>query len=159
MPDKTEWPPILGRGLHEIAVGDLERLFVEPFPGQERRAELCNGLKRFLSTLALLPLSCQCWIGGSFITKKPAPADVDVVLFFNRNDVDELLDDASYAALKALCDRASALARYSCDVYYDPNDEPERQDYWREKFGVASDGTTEKGIVLIKINHGLHRAT
>jgi len=158
MSDKTDWPEILGPGMHEIDVNDLEKLFVDPFPDQVRRKELCNGLKRFLSTLTLLPLSCQCWIGGSFTTQKPTPADVDVVLFFNRGEVDDL-DDASYAALNELCNKAVALARYFCDVYYDPIDEPQRQDYWRGKFGFTSDGATEKGIVLIKINHGLHRTT
>jgi len=157
MAEKIDWTPVFGPGLHEIALGDLEKVFVEPFSDQSRRRELCNGLKRFLSALALLPLSCECWIGGSFVTQKPSPADVDVVLFFDRQGVNNL-DDASYSALMNLCDRSVALARYFCDLYYDPTDEPERADYWRQKFGVASDGVTQKGIALVKINHGSNRA-
>lgn len=157
MAEMTDWTPIFGPGQHEVAVSDLEKLFVEPFSDQGRRRQLCSGLKRFLSALALLPLSCECWIGGSFVTNKPSPADVDVVLFFDRQAVNGL-DDASYAALTELCDRPVARARYFCDVYYDPVDEPQRANYWRQKLGIASDGVTQKGIVVIKINHGSHRA-
>ncbi len=64
----------------ESDLTELEAVFVF----NERRQWLFNGLKDFQNLLAgWYKGSFQIWVDGSFVTKKPFPKDVDIVVFID----------------------------------------------------------------------------
>ena len=50
--------------------------------GTERRVELYQVFDEWLSAVQTTSLLRQVWVFGSFITKKPGPADLDIVALF-----------------------------------------------------------------------------
>jgi hypothetical protein len=65
-------------------VDDVEQEFVKAFPGSERRDLL---FKTFLTQLnrfrSEIETEFWVWVGGSFITRKVNPSDLDFVIFLD----------------------------------------------------------------------------
>ena len=57
-------------------------VFYQTFGYNEHRRELLNNYERFLEALrVLLPVRHKQWIDGSFVSQKPKPGDIDVIIF------------------------------------------------------------------------------
>jgi hypothetical protein len=74
-------PPLMTHGLMPVGVYTctLEEAGTE-FCWNERRREIWDGLTRFLGWLSELGLVLPIYLDGSFVTDKPLPGDVDLVL-------------------------------------------------------------------------------
>jgi hypothetical protein len=80
MDHKFDYPPLLAPGRHYLAVPEICALGMSPFPGGERRAQLCLALEKFVSAFIQANLPCEMLIDGSFLTENPSPDDVDVAV-------------------------------------------------------------------------------
>lgn len=148
--EKREYPPLLAPGFWEVTLDDLERLFVEPFDPPWVRRKLLSRFRDLVSVIRETGLTCDLWIDGSFLTEKPEPSDIDVVI---------LSDDASRSRLTV--SRASQLDRlikkkdltryrYLCDLSYCGKDELEPREKWQDLFGRARN-EEKKGIALLRL--------
>ena len=60
-----------------------------------RRITLLDQLDEFTSLVSKVIPICAMWVSGSFLTDKPDPSDIDVLLVFNEDDVANLAGDAA----------------------------------------------------------------
>jgi hypothetical protein len=87
----AEYTCLLEIGRHTVSLASLESLCVGPFPKSRNRPMLMTGISGFIALLKERNVSGEVWVGGSFLTEKPEPADIDLVLSISS----ELVDSAS----------------------------------------------------------------
>jgi hypothetical protein len=65
----------------EIKLSEIEQYFVEDFPFETSRRYLWAEMTRFLEDFSnIITQDYDCWIDGSFVTKKWSPQDIDIVI-------------------------------------------------------------------------------
>lgn len=84
---KREYNPLLENGFKEIALWQIDSIFLEPFGENEHRKQLINRLNAYLSEFSYLGLNAELWIDGSFSTVKPEPENIDVLFLLDVNEV------------------------------------------------------------------------
>lgn len=72
--------PLLAPGMHALTRQDLHRIAVVAFPCSASRSRLWRALDRFLDQIERLAVAEKVWAAGSFLSSKPNPADVDLVV-------------------------------------------------------------------------------
>lgn len=79
---KFDHLPLLAPGRHLMTLEEIEAICVRRFAGQarSRREKLFYGLEELTQELLRVRLPCTLFVDGSFLTEKPDPADVDVLL-------------------------------------------------------------------------------
>lgn len=81
---KYDYPPLLAPGRHLMSLAEIEPLCVQNFgrgaPSWEGRQILFFALEDFVQTVLRAHIRCDLYIDGSFLTKKPHPDDVDVIV-------------------------------------------------------------------------------
>lgn len=148
---KREYEPLLENGFKQIALWQLDTVFLEPFGENEQRKYLINRLSAYLSEVLSLGLNTEVWIDGSFSTHKPEPQDVDVVFLLDEDEVQNLNDRKQKLFEELFTKRELIKARYSVDVYFiDRNDEIEKQK-WITTYGFDSKKLNSKGIYKIQL--------
>lgn len=75
IPEFTEYG-LLPQGIHDCTPDEAERFLCS----NEHRSAIWNGLQKFLAWAASLPTPSAILIDGSYVTDKPMPEDVDVVV-------------------------------------------------------------------------------
>lgn len=66
----------------KLGLLEFESLFVENLPDTSHRKHLFGEYLKFVDELRIFfPISFVQWVGGSFITTKELPGDIDVVTF------------------------------------------------------------------------------
>ncbi|PWA07550.1 DUF6932 family protein [Flavobacterium laiguense] len=148
---KREYEPLLENGFKQIALWQLDKVFLEPFEENEQRQYLINRLSAYISEVLSLGLNAELWIDGSFSTYKPEPQDVDVVFLLDENEIEHLSDRKQKLFEELFLNREIIKARYSVDVYFiDQNDEIEKQK-WIATYGFDSRKINSKGIYKIQL--------
>lgn len=148
---KREYEPLIENGFKQIALWQLDTVFLEPFGENEHRKYLINRLSAYISEVLSLGLNTEVWIDGSFSTHKPDPQDVDVVFLFDENEIHDLNDRKKQLFEELFLKRELIKARYSVDVYFiDRNDENEKQK-WITTYGFDSKKINSKGIYKIQL--------
>ena len=91
---KVDWPPLLAPGRHCMSLYELKALCVDGFEGPSLLHRECMffGLERMVQEILSTKLPCHLRIDGSYLTKKPDPGDIDVVVVFDF-DVSEALTE------------------------------------------------------------------
>nr|WP_315197530.1 hypothetical protein [uncultured Flavobacterium sp.] len=149
---KREYEPLLENGFKEIALWQLDTIFLEPFGENDQRKQLINRLNAYLSEFSYLGLNAEVWIDGSFSTLKPEPEDIDVVFLLDENEINSLNDRKLKLFEELFLSREIVKARYSVDVYFiDRNDEIEKQK-WITTYGFDSRKINSKGIYKIQLS-------
>lgn len=69
---------LLPPGVHDCTIEEIRSAFVEH--QSQRRSGLFAGMQRFLTLIKQIGCFEAAYIDGSFVTDKPEPFDVDVVL-------------------------------------------------------------------------------
>ena len=87
---KREYTPLLENGFKEIALWQLDNIFLEPFGENDQRKQLINRLNAYISEFLYLNLNAELWIDGSFTTHKPEPQDIDVVFLLDESEINGL---------------------------------------------------------------------
>lgn len=81
----------------------------ERFCISDHRSRLCGGLDRFLAWVREMECFDALYVGGSFLTDKETPGDIDVMLKFS-----ETPDASKFDA--AICDKKTIEEQYGIDV-------------------------------------------
>ncbi|WP_219342155.1 DUF6932 family protein [Pseudomonas crudilactis] len=147
---KVDFPPLLGRGIHEISLSDLRSLVVDGFPDSRRRPALFECLLTYLELLRDLGLVADVWIDGSFMCNKHEPEDIDMVVLYDPAVVRDL-SDANWNAVNDLLTTEYAKARFNLDVHAVSGDDEEGTAFWFQKFGTQRDEITPKGLALLRL--------
>lgn len=138
-------------GFKQIALWQLDTVFLEPFGENEQRKYLINRLSAYISEVLSLGLNAELWIDGSFSTHKPEPQDVDVVFLLDEDEIQDLNERKQKLFEELFIRRELIKARYSVDVYFiDRNDEIEKQK-WITTYGFDSKKLNSKGIYKIQL--------
>lgn len=61
--------------------------FRNEFCWNDHRHALVDDLERLLGEITKIFRVCAIWVGGSFVTKKESPGDIDVVLIFDGREI------------------------------------------------------------------------
>lgn len=148
---KREYLPLLENGFKEIALWQLDNVFLTPFGENEHRKKLIDRLKVFISEFESLGLNAEIWIDGSFSTYKPEPQDIDVVFLLDQRKVNALTERKAIVFENLLIERETSRARYSVDVYYIDKDDEAEKLKWISMYGSDSTNLNSKGIYKIQI--------
>lgn len=89
---KFDHEPLLPPGRHYLDLQDVYAIGVEPFRNGARatREQLYLKAEGLIQRLLVLRVPCRVFIDGSFLTKKPEPDDIDLVVSIDE-DVAEAL--------------------------------------------------------------------
>ncbi|AQG81837.1 DUF6932 family protein [Spirosoma montaniterrae] len=151
---KQIYPPLLAAGFQEIGPWQLDQQFLEPFGENERRLHLINRLRVYLNDLINLGIPLEIWLDGSFVTRKPEPDDVDMVVWVQASDIDQLPAAHKLKFRLLLMDRDRVRSLYDVDVYWAiPTSDHEREK-WQCMFGFDQSPVPKpKGIFKLTLNH------
>lgn len=149
---KKDFPPILKAGIHSMTLDMIRDIFVSPLPEATERLRMFSKFDQWVFRLRQLNVTGTLWLDGSFVTRKPNPADLDCVLW-NPAFVSESSEEGKIE-VRSMIDRAAARATFGVDLYIEtplPDKQMEREAYWRGLFGFQHDGKSAKGFVELKI--------
>jgi hypothetical protein len=147
---KKEYVPLLEKGFKEIALWQLDSIFLDPFGENDQRKQLINRLNAYISEFLYLNLNAELWIDGSFTTHKPEPQDIDVVFLLDVSEISDLDEKKQKLFKELFINREIIKARYSVDVYFiDKNDESDKQN-WITTYGFDTKKLNSKGIYKIQ---------
>jgi hypothetical protein len=92
---KFDHPPLLAPGRHFMTLREIESLCVHRFHGQarQRREKLSYALEELAQELLRVKLSCIAFVDGSFLSEKPDPGDVDVLVNIDDDVMQNLLPE------------------------------------------------------------------
>jgi hypothetical protein len=84
---KYDHAPLLAPGRHFMSLAEIQPLCVRNFgrgtPSWEGRQILFFALENFVQTVLVAQIKCDLYIDGSFLTRKPNPDDVDVMVIIH----------------------------------------------------------------------------
>jgi hypothetical protein len=148
---KREYEPLFEDGFKQIALWQLDAVFLEPFGENEQRKQLINRFNAYLSEFFSLGINAELCIDGSFSTRKPEPEDIDVVFLLDVNEINNLKDRKLKLFEELFLNREKVKVRYLVDVYFiDRNDEIEKQK-WITTYGFDTQKMNSKGIYKIQL--------
>ncbi|MGQ5267700.1 DUF6932 family protein [Xanthomonas arboricola] len=151
---KVDFPALLQPGIHQISLQGLFSITVDAFPDNDHRQQLFSNLSGWAASLNEAGLSGKLWIDGSFLTQKPEPGDIDLVIWYP-SWRDLALDTLEHRSqIESLLDQARAKALWNLDIYIEMPDEEgllHREAYWRGLLGFCHDRITAKGLAEVAI--------
>jgi len=144
-----------------MTLDDLEELAVAAFPRPDLRPSHIECLRVILKELSAFQTKGELWIDGSFLTRKPDPSDIDLILRMQAHEYNHS-SRVKRAFIDWLCS-PEAKSRMNCDVFnlieYPATDiryvqsVNDRRD-WLQFFGTYRDDTTPKGLAVITLLDG-----
>lgn len=145
---EKEYRPLLVNGFKVITEKDLIQEFVSPFnyQAEEHRTNLLIDFVRFLKEFKALGIKAEVWIDGSFATEAPDPSDVDLVFYFNPQEVDSLNDERKKQFERLFQERNFIRNLYKVEVHYAAMGNEDDQKQWQKTYGTFYDNITPKGI-------------
>lgn len=147
---KIDYPPLLERGLHHWTINQLNDRAVLPFPSSVNRRPLFELLEVYLEALEKTGLESEIWVGGSFLTEKLEPDDLDILVLYGIDQMDQLPADDQEKAL-ILLDTQKIFVNLRIHVHsVDPSADDEVNS-WLRFFGTQHDEITPKGLVSLRL--------
>lgn len=131
-----EFEPLYPAGFHDITIDSLEDIFVVPFADNDRRKYLTERFRAFIEKFSELGLRAEIWLDGSYSTQKPEPVDMDILIVFDYNEVNQL-PIGKKPLLQELFNRELSKIRYSIDLLLLPSNDIDHRSYWRGWFGFS----------------------
>ena len=138
---------LLPSGIHDTTLDEIRQRFGS-FQGSDRRIQLFNQLHQLVGELSRSGRFATVIVDGSFVTAKPAPEDVDLIVVLRRDhDWNIDLGPSDYA----LVSRPAIRRRFGFDVLVATDGGSDYQRYV-EFFGrVREDASVRKGILRIEL--------
>ena len=138
---------LLPAGIHVTTLNEIRERF-GTFHGSDRRVLLFGRLVQLSSELRQSGLFSALIVDGSFVTAKPAPADIDIIVIFHPNhDWAADLGPSDYA----LVSRTALRRRFGFDVFLAKAIGGAYERYV-EFFGrVREDSSVRKGMLRITL--------
>jgi hypothetical protein len=84
-----EYPSLFPVGLHPTSLNELQRLCVDSFPDSRTRLTIFEALSLTIEHLKVAGVPGKLWIDGSFLTDKPNPNDVDILLVLTDTELEQ----------------------------------------------------------------------
>ena len=120
------WNGNLKPGVEDQTPAGFFRKYVIPFPFSATRGVLFRGFVDYLRELDALGIMRGLFIGGSFVTLKENPHDVDVICCFSGEAFDRLSSGEADRAMPYLTDDAAMMRRFGVQPFplpvYSPGD-------------------------------------
>ncbi len=151
---ENESAPLLVNGFKDITESELHTEFVQPFnQGHDHRANLLLDFIRFLNEFKRLGLNAELWVDGSFATFAPDPSDIDVVFYFDFNELELLKGEKEILFDRLFKSRKFMRNLYNVEVHFaEKNNETEYKE-WQLVFGTYYDNIRPKGIFRLFYNN------
>ncbi len=130
-----------------LSPSDLRDLAVTSFAFSATRPRLWVALERFLAELASHKVAEEVWVGGSFLTAKLDPNDIDAVVVLSPDRLDAAGAEVAREIYEGLLDQATLLATGIDASAMFVGDSILRA-YWQGVFGFGQE-TTAKGIAVV----------
>jgi len=138
---------VLPVGVHVCTMEEL-RLRFGRFQDSDRRVNLFTRLEQLVADLRQCRLFRAVVIDGSFVTKKPAPQDIDVIVVLPRNhNWSADLKPADYN----LVSRRALRRRFGFDVLLAVDGNQEYKGYVEFFSRVREDASIRKGMIRIEL--------
>jgi hypothetical protein len=147
------YEPLLPKGDHVLTLEEVYSICVEAFhPQNARREKLFLRFTEFIIYFRGLGFKPQeIWIDGSFVTSKPEPGDIDLLIILHMGEVAMLPRDVQD---KIFTEFGSGPAKrnFECDAHISPSTDSERIDYYLSLFRNFQKGSSfrKKGIIKLK---------
>jgi hypothetical protein len=109
---------LLPDGIHPCDEGLFCDALVDPFPGDPTRAAIKDGFFKLREKAVGHGISATQWVDGSFVEKRAAPKDVDVVTFADGELVNGLPDEAKSFISDILAGRERAKPVYRTHSFF-----------------------------------------
>ena len=149
--EKTDYPPLLPGGIHAFTLDSLRPITVDNFPNSVRRQGLFGALGIYLEMLEATGFKGSALIDGSFMCQKQEPDDIDLVLIYESEVIDNI-SEAARPVLNGLFDTLTILSRFKLHVFQVRVEDEAGLEYWKKQFGTQRDEVTPKGLASIGVN-------
>ncbi len=149
---KLEFAPLFEPGIHEKTMLELEIWVNDNFGNCEHRIKLFKNFQQLITKIQTFHISFDIWIDGSFLTTKPEPLDIDLLILANKRNINKLpLDkqDKFYEFFSPETTRNIKVI-YSCDVSFIIKGKQCDYDFWYNLFSKSRKGEA-KGFICIKL--------
>ncbi|MBJ7555419.1 DUF6932 family protein [Marinomonas spartinae] len=149
MSQKETFEPLYNGGFHVKTLGQIKSELVDAFPLSQTRLILFNKFSLFLDHLInkLHVKPDTIWIDGSYTTVKENPADIDILVVFDKDSANAMSQN-NQKDLKQLIANKGFSSLYSCDVYWVSKGDQEMMSYWRGWYGFDRKDNA-KGIIKL----------
>jgi len=168
MANKIDHHPLLPPGGHYMDLPGLKALCVDRFSDAShiKRERLYYAAEEAIQEVLIAKIPCRVWVNGSFVTEKPEPNDIDVMLLieldvsklltedqriivdkFANQSYSSVVDSSAYTAFPSghhLCGTGCDFREYA-DVYGE-----EHSKQWRKGYAVLRLGETHVGLRLYR---------
>jgi len=149
----VSYEPLLQKGIHEMTVEQLYECCVSSFsPNHARREHLFLQLTDFLIYFQSLGFSpAEVWVDGSFLTQKPEPGDIDLLITVNMGEV-ALLPRSVQDLMFTEFGNGPAKRQFECEVLLAPSADQEMINERLKFFSNLNQRNTfkKKGIIKLK---------
>jgi hypothetical protein len=138
---------LLPEGIHDCTLGEIEARFGS-FQGTDHRPRLWAALRAFLRELKAAGLGSALLVNGSFVTAKPAPEDIDLILVLPAgHDLSRDLSPAEYNVLSS----QRVRRRHKLDLLVTRADSDQYRRYLSLFQQVRLEPSKTKGILRIQL--------
>ena len=138
---------LLPEGIHDCSLGEIEARFGS-FQGTDHRPRLWAALRAFLRELKAAGLGSALLVNGSFVTAKPAPEDIDLILVLPAgHDLSRDLSPAEYNVLSS----QRVRRRHKLDLLVTRADSDQYRRYLSLFQQVRLEPSKTKGILRIQL--------
>lgn len=151
---KPCFEPLLPPGRHLHSLSRFRQVCVDPFPESARRPLIHNAFLSLHNQVRNWGLCGELWCNGSFLTRKPEPDDVDVVLSAYTEQF-YALDPSIFWTLHDLNGKKinGGFVHFYTSFRFrqeDPRAVADRSAYWGETWGKDWEGNL-KGYSVIRV--------
>lgn len=153
---KFDHMPLLAPGRHQLSFADIQTLCVSNFGHSRHRQALFLHLEEFVQRYLRLQLPCEIWIDGSFMTEKPDPSDVDVLVQLDADVAERLtaeqrllIDETNDGVFLPHVDSFVDTIYPRGHLLREGLDDGDRT--WAEQFGLENSDRYLKGIAVIAL--------
>ena len=147
--DGPAFASLIPPGMRTMSAGELVAVAVNPFPESKTRRGLWQAFECWRADLEAREVVSEIWLAGSFLSTKPEPRDLDVVLILHADRVEAMADDAISGFDGAL---AEAIAGgISPSLAFDQDFA--MRTYLQGLFAFFDDGITPRGIAVLQGQH------
>lgn len=147
---KDDCPPLLKGGLHYWTIKQLKERAVLPFAKSINRWPLFDLLEVYLEALTKTGLLVEILVCGSFLTEKLDPDDLDILVIFGIDQMDQLPIENQEKA-RILLDTQTIFLHFHIHVHSVDRSEDDEVNSRLNFFGTQHDNVTPQGLVSLRL--------
>lgn len=144
----ADFPAVLELGIHKKTMTEFEVWVITQFPNSESKVKLLKHFQRLIIKIQEFKISFEVWIDGSFLTTKPQPLDIDLLILAKKRDVNKYVQDRFYSFFSNE-NKHNIKMLYSCAVSYIIKGQKRDYDFWYNWFSKSRQGQS-KGFISIE---------